>query len=208
MPDRVYFGGADDLKFTVADDGTAPVHVKGHSRAKKLPKSAKKYSDEFGINFSAQPEAVTAQTLLNILLDGASLDAGALSGASDVAKTLHYDFGETFIPYYDYKASYVVTGGVGPVTVSGTVDEIDKPFTLQVTAPDSSGTATFFPETGKIEGTSTWHGTLMTTTGDFVLTETDTGYTSTGPVVSCLHEGAATPCSNMGDLNLTFTQQD
>ena len=206
MPDKIYFGGPNDLKFTVGADGQGTVTVLGHARKKKLPDSAKEAPDEFSIEFSAQPEPVTAQTLLNLMLDGASLSAGIVPAAMDVARTLHYDFDDTFLPFVDYKVSYVVTGGVGPVTVTGTVDDIDKPFTLQVSTPEGATTANYDPVDGKVTGSMTWNGVKLTTKGDFSpLTETKTGYTSDGMIFTCIQP--VNQCSPIGNAHLIFTQQ-
>ena len=206
MPDKIYFGGPNDLKFTVGADGQGTVTVLGHARKKKLPDSAKEAPDEFSIEFSAQPEPVTAQTLLNLMLDGASLSAGIVPAAMDVARTLHYDFDDTFLPFVDYKVSYVVTGGVGPVTVTGTVDDIDKPFTLQVSTPEGATTANYDPVDGKVTGSMTWNGVKLTTKGDFSpLTETKTGYASDGMIFTCIQP--VNQCSPIGNAHLIFTQQ-
>jgi hypothetical protein len=199
----------------------AQVRVKGQQQPKDLPDSAKEVQDEFGLNFSAQPEAETAQSLLNTFLDSVSLTmtlmgapvdkAGVFGGLSDVVldilKTLHYSFDEQIIPFTDYRSSYVISGGVGPVTLSGTVDDIEQPFAVHVSTPEGETTATFDPADHQVTGSMTWHGVKLTTKGDFApLTETKTGYTSEGMLFTCIAE--AHQCSPLGNATLILTQQD
>ena len=52
---------------------------------------------------------------------------------------------------------YVASGGNGQVSITGTVDDLDKPFDLKVTSPGATGSVTLTPTsatTGKIRGTS------------------------------------------------------
>ena len=135
-----------------------------------------------------------------------TVDLSNLKQLGTSAQIYANDFDDTFLPFVDYKVSYVVTGGVGPVTVTGTVDDIDKPFTLQVSTPEGATTANYDPVDGKVTGSMTWNGVKLTTKGDFSpLTETKTGYASDGMIFTCIQP--VNQCSPIGNAHLIFTQQ-
>jgi hypothetical protein len=216
VPDKVLID-TDSMKYTLDSDGMAQVKVKGARQPKDLPNTAREVQDEFGLKFSAQPEPETVQSLLNTFLDSASLTltlmgapvdkAGVLGGMSDVIldilKTMHYNIDEQIIPFTDFRVGpYTVTGHVGPIQFSGIVDDIEKPFTLQVSGdPTVADTALLDPKAGTITGSQPKFGTTVTTKGTFALTETNDGYTASGTVKTCIVIG---DCRS-GDLHLTFT---
>ena len=103
--------------------------------------------------------------------------------------------------------SFDMTGEVGPVTFQGHVDDIRKPWDVQVSSPGASGTATVTPSSargGKIHGTSQGSGLTIETTGSYTLTKTDTGYTGKGTAKSCITSTGS--CSPTGLVRLTFTR--
>jgi len=77
--------------------------------AKAVPKSAPEKPDEFGLNFETQVEELTAQSLINVFIDGLSLGAGAPSGIVDIAKSDHFDLGEYLFNFIDYHTGFNVS---------------------------------------------------------------------------------------------------
>jgi hypothetical protein len=110
FPDRVYFADGGDPKRTTGPNGSFDIGVQGHARAETLPQSAPPFDDEFGLRYAAQVEEVTAQSLLNVFIDGLQLHKGGLSGALDVAKSLHFDLGEYTYPFRDYAGDLRIDG--------------------------------------------------------------------------------------------------
>jgi len=103
---------------------------------------------------------------------------------------------------------YVASGGSGPVSITGVVDDLDKPFDLKVTSPGAVGSVTLTPTgptTGKIQGTSKLAFSNEVTTGSYTLKETKTGYIATGTVSTCLT--AVKTCSQTGRFEVTFTAE-
>lgn len=103
---------------------------------------------------------------------------------------------------------YVARGGSGPVSITGTVDDLQKPFDLKVTSPGAVGTVTLTPTsatTGTIKGTSTLAFSSEVTTGTYTLKETATGYVATGTVTTCLT--IVKTCSPPGRVEVTFTAE-
>ncbi len=172
MPERIYFGRYDYRKLTTDQRGRATLNVLGHARKKEVPSSAKKKLDEYGIRFSAQVEEASLQSILNILLDGLSLNPnGAVSGGINIAKTFHYDFDEQFFPYYEWETdSYRVDSAPlwnAAYTFSGVVCDLDKPFTITMDGSTISafvGSITFTP-TSDTTMTYSFAGTFGPVTG-------------------------------------------
>ena len=103
---------------------------------------------------------------------------------------------------------YVASGGNGQVSISGTVDDLDKPFDLKVVSPGATGTVTMTPTSatsGTIKGTSNLGFTTEVTKGTYTLKETKTGYLATGTVSTCLTKPRR--CSGSGQLDVTFTAE-
>lgn len=132
FPDRVYFGDSGDLKRVTDQGGSITIVVQGHARPKTLPQTAKERLDEFGLRYAAQVEEVTAQSLLNIFMDGLSLAGGVPSGALDVARTLHFDLGEFAYRFIDYETGYRVDQTwLGGYRLSGEVCDLEQPFVIR-----------------------------------------------------------------------------
>jgi hypothetical protein len=103
---------------------------------------------------------------------------------------------------------YVASGGNGQVSITGTVDDLDKPFDLKVKSPGATGTVTMTPTsatTGKINGTSDLGFSKEVTKGSYTLKETSTGYLATGTVSTCLT--TVKTCSGTGQIDVTFTAE-
>ena len=103
---------------------------------------------------------------------------------------------------------YVASGGNGQVSITGTVDDLDKPFDLKVVSPGATGTVTMTPTSatsGTIKGTSNLGFTTEVTKGTYTLKETKTGYVATGTVSTCLTSPRR--CSGSGQLDVTFTAE-
>jgi len=103
---------------------------------------------------------------------------------------------------------YVASGGLGPVSISGTVDDLEQPFELKVTSPGATGTVTLTPtgpSSGKLQGTSTLGFSKEVTTGSYTLKETSTGYLATGTVRTCLT--LVKTCSPSAQFEVTFTAE-
>ena len=101
---------------------------------------------------------------------------------------------------------YTASGGLGPVSISGSVDDLDKPFDLEVSSPGASGTVTFLPSSataGKLRGTSKLGFSTEVSTGSYTLTETKTGYLATGKVRTCLT--IVKTCSPTANVEVRFT---
>jgi hypothetical protein len=135
---KVYFGANADRKRVTDGSGHVDIEVQGKARAKTLPDSAKEKDDEFGLNFEAQVDELTGQSILNVFIAGLSLGAGAAPGAIGVAKSFHFDLGEYLFRFTDY--------GTGYFEVSGTSEwAFESGFGLSATIagaalrPDESG---------------------------------------------------------------------
>jgi hypothetical protein len=206
MPDKVQFSG-DAQKFSLDDNGHGVINVLGRKRPKELPQSAKEVEDDFDLNLEAQPEGVTAQTLLTIFLDGLALSpTGAISAAADIAKTFHYSLGNFSFLFYDYHVHYTASGGAGPVSITGSVDNIEAPFDLKVVSPGATGTVTLYPagtQGGTLHGKSKLGFGSEISDGSYTMAETKTGFIATGTVVSCLTITKA--CSPESTFQITFT---
>jgi len=123
FPDLVLFGNYKDLFDKKTDaNGEATLAVVGKMQKRQIPYSAKPASKEFSVIVSAQPEAVTGNSIANVFLGGLSFPspAGGLSSFIDVLKTVHWELGEYVfrltdwnqckpIVYNDYELSGAVT---------------------------------------------------------------------------------------------------
>lgn len=143
MPEKIYFGGPQDLKFSTNPQGEGVVTVLGHARKKSLPESARRKPSEFSLYFSAQVEEVGLQSILNTLIDGLAVNVGGvLSSAVDIAKTMHYDFDDPYVlPYVDWETVGYRVDTVWPGSsyrFTGTICDIAKPFVLQTDGSASS----------------------------------------------------------------------
>jgi hypothetical protein len=99
------------------------------------------------------------------------------------------------------KKGYVASGGGGPVSVSGAVADVNKPFTLQITTPGGSGSATFTPsgtEGGSISGSSSTNVTAETASGAYEISENPRiiGYSIVASVKICFTEGPVNGCNS------------
>jgi len=103
---------------------------------------------------------------------------------------------------------YVASGGNGQVSITATVDDLDKPFDLKVTSPGGAGTVTMTPTgptSGKIKGITKLGFSNEVTKGSYTLKETQTGYIATGTVSTCLTK--VRTCSPPGTIEVTFTAE-
>jgi len=103
---------------------------------------------------------------------------------------------------------YVANGGNGQVSITGTVDDLDKPFDLKVVSPGGTGTVTMTPTgptSGKIQGITNLGFSTEVTKGTYTLKETKTGYLATGTVSTCLTK--VRTCSSPGSIEVTFTAE-
>ncbi len=103
---------------------------------------------------------------------------------------------------------YVASGGNGQVSITGTVDDLDKPFDLKVISPGATGSVTLTPTgptSGKIRGSSDLGFSKEVTKGSYTLKETATGYIATGTVSTCLTK--VRTCSPSGGFEVTFTAE-
>ena len=103
---------------------------------------------------------------------------------------------------------YVASGGVGPVSISGTVDDLEHPFDLKVSSPGATGTVTLTPTgptTGRVQGTSSLGFSKEVSTGTYTLKETSTGYVAIGTVKTCLT--LVKTCSPTSRFEVTFTAE-
>lgn len=106
---KVFFGANADRKRVTNDAGLVDIEVQGKARKKEVPKSAPEKQDEFGLEFATQVEELTAQSLMNVFIDGLSLGAGAPSGIVDIAKSYHFDLGEYLFDFTDYQTGFNVS---------------------------------------------------------------------------------------------------
>jgi hypothetical protein len=104
---------------------------------------------------------------------------------------------------------YTAQGSAGQVPIYGTVADIDKTFTLQVTPPGGHSEVTLVGGSagGSITGTGSIQGLVEHSTGTYHMTKTDTGYEATGTVTTCLNMPGHTVCSPSGEFHVTFTPQ-
>jgi hypothetical protein len=103
---------------------------------------------------------------------------------------------------------YTAHGALGPVSITGTVDDLDRPFDLKVASPGATGTVTLVPSSptsGKIRGTSKLGFSTEVSTGSYTLKETPTGYLATGQVRTCLT--IVKTCSPTSTFEVTFTAE-
>jgi hypothetical protein len=209
MPDKVQFSG-NAQKFTLDDNGHGTINLLGRARAKELPQSAKEREDQFDLDLEAQPEAVSIQSLINVLLDGLALSGtGAVGAVADIARTMHYSLGNFGFPFYDFRSHYTASGGTGPVSITGSVDDIEQPFDLRVSSPGASGTVTVYPDgtkSGTIRGKSDAGYFTEISDGDYTMTETKTGFVAVGTVTTCITVGGHKDCSRQGTFRITFTE--
>jgi hypothetical protein len=105
--ETVLFGDYKTLRTDTNLHGEVLLPMLGKAQRRDLPDSVLPYMTEFSIHVSAQPEAVTANTLFNIFFSG--LTFGAAPGASDaatsamtIAKTFHWSLGEHFFRLKDW----------------------------------------------------------------------------------------------------------
>jgi len=103
--------------------------------------------------------------------------------------------------------TYTVSGGAGPVRISGVVTDLSAPYVLNVSSPGASGTVRVLPSSetdGELEGRSQLAGGLEEVTkGTYHLTKTAIGYSGTGTVKTCL----TVSCSAMGTFHLTYIEK-
>ena len=153
FPDKVYFADSGAPKRVTDDQGVVLIDVQGHARNKTLPETAKEKKDEFGLNYAAQVGPVSAQTLMNVFIDGLQLTKGVPGAALDIAKTLHFDLGEFVYPFTDFETGYRIdqTWLGGGYRLTGEVCDLDKPFVIQADGSAASayvGPLTITPNGG------------------------------------------------------------
>lgn len=217
MPDKVEFVHATEGEFLFATDsaGRGSVEVRGRAREKKLPDSAKKVELKYGVQFRAQPEEATGQSALNFLIDGISAvvpiavagpggllvaGPGIISMVVDLMRLAKWDVGSITVPFTDWKKpTYTASGGNATVVITGTVEDVTQPFTLNGSLPGGSGTAVFTPtgeSGGTISGRSTGPAVVADTKGTYTLVEQDDGYLIEANINACFVSGPLRTCQD------------
>lgn len=151
FPDLVLFGNYRQLRQDTNANGEATLSVIGRAQKRQLPDSATPIDKEFSIIVSAQPEAVTGNTLANIFFGGlffgvAPSPARALTPLIDILKTFHYDLGEHVFRLTDWALpGYRAAGQDEVARFSGVVCSLEQPFTITKIWPGGLVTYQFTP---------------------------------------------------------------
>lgn len=106
----VQFMDYRELRQDTDAEGLASVDVQGCRQKHEIPEGAQPMMREFTIHVSAQPEAITGDTIANVFFSGLSFGAGdreaLISGIIDIVKTFHWDLGEHSYPLKDWLAQF------------------------------------------------------------------------------------------------------
>jgi hypothetical protein len=106
----VQFMDYRQLRQDTDKEGLASVEVQGCRQKQEIPEDAQPMMREFTIRVSAQPEAITGDTIANVFFSGLSFGAGdreaLISGIVDIVKTFHWDLGEHPYPLKDWLAQF------------------------------------------------------------------------------------------------------
>ncbi len=184
-------------------NGEAEVLILGKGQKKRIPDSAKPVAKEFSVHISAQPEAMTANSIANMFFDSLTFWAapggtGLINAGVDIAKAMHYDLGEFVLPLTDWVTGYHVDQPLGDGgRVTGDICDLGKPFKLAFVGPyEMTGTFTFTPSS-LAGGKWSYQGTAV---GGKVLNAETGAYKTDG-----VDEGV--PVINMGAANGVETVQ-
>jgi hypothetical protein len=104
------------LKQNLNENGEASIGVKGRSQSTEIPDHANRWDREFSISVEAQPEEENAFTIFNVFYDSLKVEGtrNPTESAVDIAKTVHWDFGEHILPIIDWHNAWhgVVTSSM------------------------------------------------------------------------------------------------
>jgi hypothetical protein len=106
---RVLFEDYKQLKQDTNSHGEVKIGVLGRRQKTEIPKDAAPIDEEFSMDLAAQPQAETAESLLSLFIDSFNFGLKPLAGSLvkpiiDLAKAIHWDFGEYVFPMTDWES--------------------------------------------------------------------------------------------------------
>jgi hypothetical protein len=186
IPEKVLFDSdTPNYRITTDANGQAKLKLIGKAQKKTLPDSAPPYNENFTIEVSAQPEAVTGSSLVNMFVDSIGLfvvpsAAAAVAPLVDLLKTLHYDLGEKGFLLTDWRVGYSAAGGQG-IDIAGTIcGPLTEPFHLDGAVADGSNVNFTYQPANEKGGAYTYTGSgggvSFTGSGTYTIKEAKSGF--------------------------------
>ena len=183
IPEKVLFDSSNtNYRITTDANGNAELKLIGTRQKKDLPDSSPPYDDTFSMVVSAQIEATTGSSLVNMFMDSLGFvvmpgPAAAVAPLVDLMKTLHYELGEYQFLLTDWRAGYTASGGQG-IEIIGTIcGGLDAPFHLEGAVPDGSNVTFSYAPSNDKGGSYTYSGSgggfSFSGSGSYTIAETD-----------------------------------